>query len=123
LQHISLSKVYELLLRMAEVESFSLPTLMCDEIEALVRGGYYSSKSDVAKDAIRCLLEHKPELKKTAAVELFNEGKVSLGRAAEIAEVSTIEFKKILADRKIMRNMNISSSASRKSVMLIKSKR
>ena len=57
------------------------------------------------------------------AVELFNEGKVSLGRAAEIAEVSTIEFKKILADRKIMRNINISSSASRKSVMLIKSKR
>ncbi|HLC75224.1 MAG TPA: UPF0175 family protein [Candidatus Nanoarchaeia archaeon] len=108
---------------MAEVESFSLPTLMRDEISALVRGGYYSSKSDVAKDAFRCLLEHKPELKTTAAVELFTTGKISLGRAAEVAGVSTPEFKRILSDRKIVRKVSVSSTAGLKAAALIKSKR
>lgn len=92
---------------MAEVEAFSLPELMKDQIVALVKIGTYSSKSDVVKDAFRCLFEHKPELKTGTAVELFQSGKVSLGRAAEIAGVSTIEFKDILAARKIMRTVNV----------------
>jgi len=95
---------------MAEVEAFSLPEIMKDQIGVLVKAGYYSSKSDVAKDAFRCLLEHKPELKISAAVELFKSGKVSLGRASEIAGVSTVEFKQMLADRKIMRKVSMGNA-------------
>ena len=92
---------------MAEIEAFSLPEIMKDQIGILVKAGYYSSKSDVAKDAFRCLLEHKPELKAGAAIELFKSGRISLGRAAEVAGVSTVEFKELLAARKIMREVHI----------------
>lgn len=84
---------------MAQAETFSLPEIISSEISALVRAGFYSSKSDVAKDALRCLFEHKPQLKITAAVELYNAGEVSLGKAAEIAEMSTPDFKEALAER------------------------
>ena len=104
------------------VESFSLPELIHDEIVALVKTGYYSSKSDVAKDAFRCLLEHKPELKSSAAVELFKTGKVSLGKAAEIAGVSTPEFKQMLADRKVMRKIHV-GKPSKKAAAVIKAAR
>ncbi len=83
------------------VEAFSLPEVMIEEVNALVRSGIYSSKSDVARDAFRCLLEHKPELRTNAAIELYKEEKVSLGRAAEIAGTDFESFKNILADRGI----------------------
>ncbi len=38
---------------------------------------------------------------KTVAIELFREGKVSLGKAAEIAGVSKWEMLGLLAERKI----------------------
>ena len=56
-------------------------------------------------------------------VELFNTGKISLGRAAEVAGVSTPEFKKIIAERKIVRKVNVSHTAGLKAAALIKSKR
>ncbi len=83
------------------VEAFSIPELMKDEIVALVKGGIYSSKSDVARDSFRCLLEHKPELKVSIAVELYRGEKVSLGRAAEIAGVNFEAFKTVLKERGI----------------------
>lgn len=78
------------------------------EISALVKAGFYSSKSDVAKDALRCLFEHKPNLKITAAVELYKEGNVSIGKAAEIAEMSTPDFKEALAERGFIREVKSS---------------
>ena len=90
---------------MAQAETFSLPEIMSSEIAALVKSGFYSSKSDVAKDALRCLFEHKPNLKITAAVEIYKEGKISIGKAAEIAEMSTLEFKEALAERGFIREI------------------
>ena len=78
------------------VKTFSLPKIIEMEIDALVDSGYYSSKSDVAKDAFRTLFETKKNLRVVSAVELYKSGKVSLGRAAEIASVSLEEFKNIL---------------------------
>ncbi len=72
---------------------------MKDEINALVKSGIYSSKSDVAKDAFRCLLEHRPELKINAAIEMYKGERVSLGRAAEIAGLALLEFKDVLKER------------------------
>ena len=90
---------------MAQAETFSLPEMMSMEISALVKAGFYSSKSDVAKDALRCLFEHKPNLKISAAVEIYREGRVSLGKAAEIAEMSTPDFKEALAERGFVREL------------------
>jgi len=88
---------------MAEI--FSLPTIIEKEIRALIKSGYYGSVDEAVKDAFRTLLNAKPDLRTVAAVELYKEGEVSLGKAAEIAGVTTIEFKDILADRGIRREV------------------
>jgi len=86
-------------------EIFALPAIIEKEIRALIKYGYYSSIDEAVKDAFRTLLNVKPDLRTVAAVELYKEGEVSLGKAAEIAGVTTIEFKDILADRGIRREI------------------
>ena len=108
---------------MSQAETFSMPEIMSSEIEALVRAGFYSSKSDVAKDALRCLFEHKPHLKISAAVELYKAEKVSLGRASEIAEMSTNEFKEALAQRGIIREIKSSPASLKKGIEILKKTR
>lgn len=79
--------------------SYSLPELVKKEVDALVKSGYYSSKSDVVKDALRHLLDSKKNLRLAAAVELYKSKEISLGKAAEIAGASLVEFKEILASQ------------------------
>ncbi len=88
------------------VSAFSIPQIMEMEIESLVQSGYYSSKSDVIKDAFRIFLESRPHLRTAAAVEMYKREEVSLGRAAEIACVSLEEFKDILHDRGVARTLS-----------------
>lgn len=87
------------------VSTYSLPRLMEDEVSALVRSGHYSSKSDVIKDAMRTLFKSKSHLKSAAAIELLKEGKISLGKAAEIAEIPVHELQKMLEHHKIFREL------------------
>jgi len=104
---------------MAEI--FALPTVVEKEIKALIRYGYYSSIDEVAKDAFRTLLYVKPDLRISAAIELYKEGEISLSKAAEMIGVSTIEFKDILADRGISRAVGARSREElRQGVEMIK---
>ena len=88
------------------VTSYSLTRLMEEEINALVRAGHYSSKSDVVKDALRHLLKHRVNLRHAAAIELLKEGKISIGKASEIAELSVEELHKLMEHHKIFRETN-----------------
>lgn len=88
--------------------SYNLPELVKKEIDALVKAGYYSSKSDVVKDALRTFLSEKKNLRLAAAVELYKRGEVSLGKAAEIADVGTVEFKEVLASQGYKRVLTMS---------------
>ena len=88
---------------MAEV--FNLPEIVKKEVKALIKSGYYDSVDEVASDAFRTLLNVKPDLKMTAAIELYKEGRISLNKAAEMVGVSTIEFKDILSNRGIVRKI------------------
>lgn len=102
-------------------ETFALPTIIENEIRALIKYGYYASIDEAVKDAFRTLLNAKPNLKTVAAIELYKEGAVSLGKAAEIAGVTTIEFKDMLADRGTMREVSSTSVEElEKGVELIK---
>jgi predicted HTH domain antitoxin len=96
-------------------EIFALLTIIEKEIRALIKYGYYGSIGEAVKDAFRTLLNAKPDLRTAAAIELYKEGAVSLGKAAEIARVTTIEFKDILADRGIRRE--VSSRSVEESLM------
>ncbi|MFO7992362.1 MAG: type II toxin-antitoxin system ParD family antitoxin [Thermoplasmata archaeon] len=81
--------------------SISIPELMNNEIDALVKTGEYSSKSDVIRDAFRTFLRKNHRKKLRIAIELYKEGKISLMRAAEIAEIDSESFKQELRDRGI----------------------
>lgn len=87
------------------VSSFSLSRLMEEEISALVRAGHYSSKSDVIKDALRLLFKSRPSLRHAAAIELMKEGKISIGKAAEVAEIPVEELQKMMEHHKIYREI------------------
>ena len=86
---------------MNKVMSFSFPSMIIDEIDALVKCGAYSSENEVLRDAFRVFLEYKPGKKIQIAVEMYHGGKVSLSKASEIAGMDIESFKEILADRGI----------------------
>ncbi len=105
---------------MAVAETFSLSEINSQEIIALVKAGFYTSKSDVAKDALRCLFEHKPELKINAAIQLYKDGEVSLGRAAEMAGLNLVDFREVLVDRGLLKMPKTSKKHLDRGISLIK---
>ncbi len=75
------------------------------KVKALISGGIYPSELEVMKDAIKSLFRENAELNIRAAIELYRKGEVSLSKAAEIAGMTTIEFKEVLGKRGFMREI------------------
>lgn len=73
------------------------------ELEALLRAGIFHSKGEALDEALRLLFAIRPQLKLEAAIQLFKDGGVTLGRAAEIAGLTRWEIETVLADRGIER--------------------
>ncbi len=94
--------------------ALSLPAATKKEIEALIRAGYYSSKSDAVKDAFRTLFDTKPALKLASAIELYRSSEVSLSKAAEIAGMNIEDFKHMLSDRGIRREIKPDTNINNK---------
>lgn len=69
------------------------------KVQALVKGGIYSSEIEVIKDALKSLFREKADLNISAAIELYKEGQVTLSKSAEIAGMTTIEFKDLLKNK------------------------
>lgn len=105
---------------MAVAETFSLSETDSQEISALIKAGFYTSRSDLAKDALRCLFEHKPQLKMNAAIQLYKEEIVSLGRAAEIAGMNVVDFREVLVDRGELKALKTSKGDLSKGLALVK---
>jgi predicted HTH domain antitoxin len=72
------------------------------ELDALVRAGIFASQEQGVQEAVRVLLTARPHLRVEAAIQLYREGRVTLGRAAEMAGLSRWEFRDLLADRGII---------------------
>ena len=100
--------------------AYNLPQLYEDEIEALIRAGYYSNKSEVVRDALRSFFQTKEQMRMAAAVELYKAGKTTLSKAAEIAILSLEEFTTIIIDRgiKISKKQIITGTSQFKSKKL-----
>lgn len=88
----------------------TVPSTFENEIKALIKAGYYSNAGEFIKDAIRSLFEFKPELKVNLAVELYRSGEVSVGRGAEIAGMNIIQFKEVLFNRGVVREIGSGSA-------------
>lgn len=72
-----------------------------DIIEAGGRVESYRDENEFVRDAINTLLAANKELRLDLAVELYEEEKISLGRAAEIADLSYEDMKEELSNRGI----------------------
>lgn len=72
------------------------------ELDALVRAGIFASQEQGVQEAVRVLLTARPHLRVEAAIQLYREREVTLGRAAEMAGLSRWEFHDLLADRGIV---------------------
>jgi len=80
------------------------------ELNALVKAGVFHSKTEVIKEALRLLFATRPQLNIEAAVQLYREGEVTLGRAAEIAGITRWEFESLLLDRGVTRSLTSDST-------------
>jgi predicted HTH domain antitoxin len=65
------------------------------EIDSLVMIGYYETKAMVIADAVRALLEKKPELRQEIAVRLYRNGEIILWKASVIARTNLEEVKDV----------------------------
>ncbi len=83
----------------------TLPILIQEEVDAIIRQGYYEDESDLIKDAVRTLINTRGELKIASAIGLYQKKKVSLAKASQLAGMTTIEFKDILASKGIIREI------------------
>jgi len=87
-----------------------------EEINALLRMNIYRSEEDIITDAIRALLESKPQLKVEIAVGLYKNEEVSLWKAADIAGMTLEEFKEILSNSGIKIEVGRSKEESKKRI-------
>lgn len=76
-----------------------------ENIELLRKSGRFNSEEEFLEEAFRALLDKRPELRMELAVERYKTGDVSLNRAAEIAGQSPEEFKELLRERGISRDV------------------
>jgi predicted HTH domain antitoxin len=75
------------------------------ELSALVKAGIFRNKTEAIKEALRLLFVTRPQLSVEAAIQLYKEEEVTLGRAAEMAGITRWEFETLLADRGIERSV------------------
>ena len=73
------------------------------ELAALIKAGIFRSKREAVAEALRLMFATRPQLRLEAAIQLFKDEAITLGRAAELAGLTRWEFETILADRGIAR--------------------
>src|SRR3989338_670763 len=85
----------------SETISFTVPETLKMELGAIPETGYYDSTSEFLRDAMRTILAARKDLRIAIASVLYKEGKISLGKAVEVADVNYEEMKKIFVDKGI----------------------
>ena len=85
------------------VITLRLPDLLQEQVAAARETGLYASEGELIADAIRTLLAARPDVRLTTACRLYDRGTVSLGKAAELADVDVERLKRALHERGIER--------------------
>jgi predicted HTH domain antitoxin len=92
------------------MSAFRLPDLLQEQVTAARETGLYASEGELIADAVRTLLAARPDVRLTTACRLYERGTVSLGKAAELADVDVESFKRALHERGIERTAPESSA-------------
>lgn len=80
-----------------------LPDLLQEQVAAAQETGLYASEGELIADALRTFLAARPDVRLTTACRLYERGTVSLGKAAELADVDVERLKRALHERGIER--------------------
>ena len=83
--------------------SLHLPALLRAQLSAAQEAGQYASEEDLVADAMRTFLAARPDVRLATASRLYARGLVTLGKAAELAEVDVVRLKQALQERNITR--------------------
>jgi predicted HTH domain antitoxin len=75
--------------------------MLDDDLAALVEAGRYDSERQVIRDALEALLEANPILRLEMAITLWQQGKITMSRAVEIAQSDRESFRNELTARGI----------------------
>lgn len=87
-----------------------------DRLDLLIDRNVYPDRAALIRDAMQALLRSRPELRRYLAVDLYQQGEVSLARAAEIGGVDIETMKEILREAGVARNIPPVGAAIREEV-------
>ena len=90
------------------------------EVNALIDSGLYPDCHAVIIDALENLVEIKKASRLDAALRSYQEGEVTLGRAAELAGIPHFEFEEVLKARGILKVVEVDSEELEAGALLIK---
>jgi serine protease Do len=71
------------------------------ELAAVVRAGCFASEEDALREAVQTLFAVKPQLRLEAAVRRYQDGEITLARAAELTEMTRWRLQALLGRRGI----------------------
>lgn len=86
-----------------ELIEVTIPESLEEGFDAIPSTGLYESVAEFVSEAIKTLWAARKDLRLEIACRLYAQGKISIGRACEIAEVNIESFKKALACKGIPR--------------------
>lgn len=99
---------------MSEAISFTPPSHIAKELDAISELGLYKDKTEFILDAINTMLSAHRELRIAIACKLYDKEEISLGKAAEIVGTSIEEMKKIISDQGIKLKIGTSIPKTKK---------
>lgn len=76
----------------------TIPDDLTDLVDGAVEAGIFENKSDAIRHVLREYFEEHPNARIAAAVSLYEEGRISLGTAARLADVDRFEMRDILLE-------------------------
>lgn len=76
-----------------------------DKLKAAITVGLFANPAEFVKESVNTFLASRKDARIAIACELYKEGKISLGKTAEIADLNIEKIKRELNKRSIKRNL------------------
>ena len=97
-----------------------IPLEVDNQLKSLVGAGLYLSEEEVIRDAMNCLLQTHPDYKLKIAMYRYQTEEISVGKAAEIAEVSMETIKRFLMKNGVKPRLGQTVGEAQKDYLTIK---
>ena len=79
------------------------------EVEALIGVGLYPDSHTLIVDTVEELVRNKQKSRFDASIQLYQDGEVTLGKAAELAGMHRFEFESVLQAKGILKVVEVGS--------------